>query len=70
MKRTTTKLIHEGSYAAEVQVELDVTDGPWSPYLALDEAERLDAVRVALRSGDVQTASQYGRVFRLRPVEA
>jgi len=66
--RRTTKLIHEGRYAAEVSVELIENDGGWSPYLSVEEASKLDAVRKALRQGDVSAASKYGRIFELLPV--
>ncbi len=69
-KRLRTKLIHEGQYAAEVEVALIETDEGWSPYLSLEDAQKLDAVRKALRRGDLKQASQLGRVFELTPVHA
>ena len=51
--RRTRKLIREGKYAAEVPVELIEDETVWSPYLSLDDAKKLDAVRLALRAGDV-----------------
>ena len=63
-----TKLVHEGDYVAEVEVELIESEDAWAPYLSLADAERLDVVREALRRGDIKTANQYGRVFRLMPV--
>jgi len=68
--RLHTKLIHEGQYAAEVEVELIEADEGWSPYLSLTDAEKLDAVRKALRRGDLKQASQLARVFQLMPVHA
>ena len=63
-----TKLVHEGKYAAEVEVEL-LSDGTgWSPYLSLADAEKLDDVREALRRGDIKAAAQHGRVFSLTPI--
>ena len=67
---TRTKLIHEGEYVAEVQVELSETDDEWSPYLSLDEAYKLDEVREALRRGDVRVAARHARIFTLTPVAA
>jgi hypothetical protein len=67
-KRVTKKLIHEGDYVAEVDVELEFTDDPWSPYLSVDEAKKLDQVRLALRRGDIRGAARQARVFRLTPV--
>ena len=48
-KRTQTKLVHEGEYVAEVDVELIETGEEWAPYLSLDDAYKLDDVREALR---------------------
>lgn len=67
-KRRHTKLVREGPYAAEVDVELIEADDDWSPYLSLDDAHKLDAVREALRRGDIQAASRHARVFSLKPV--
>jgi hypothetical protein len=66
--RKSTKLIHEGQYVAEVDVELIVTDEGWSPYLSLEDAYTLDDVRQALREGDLKTAAKLGRVFKLTPI--
>ncbi|MBI3248971.1 MAG: hypothetical protein HYZ50_20915 [Deltaproteobacteria bacterium] len=65
-----TKLIHEGHYAAEVEVALIDADEGWAPYLSLEDAQKLDAVRKALRRGDLKQAGQLGRVFELTPVHA
>lgn len=74
MSRRYKKLVQEGEYAAEVEVEVEVelitTDEGWSPYLSLQDAERLDSVREALRRGDFRAASRDGRVYHLTPVSA
>jgi hypothetical protein len=67
--RTLTKIVREGEYMAEVDVELIDSDEGWSPYLSLDEAYKLDDVRKALQEGDTTTAAKYGRVYRLTPVK-
>lgn len=67
-KRHQQKLIHEGQYVAEVDVELIETDESWSPYLSVEDAYRLDDVRDALRRGDMRAASRHSRVFSLTPV--
>jgi len=66
--RRRTKLVHEGDYLAEVDVELIETDSAWSPYLSLDDASKLDDVRDALRRGDIKAASRFARVFKLTPI--
>jgi hypothetical protein len=65
-----TKLIREGLWAAEVDVTLLHTGHEWSPYLAPADVRRLDAVRAALRAGDIEAAKQLGRVYELKPVAA
>jgi len=64
-KKHHTKLVHEGDYVAEIDVELIYTDEGWSPYLSLDDAQKLDDVREALRKGDLKTASRQARVYSL-----
>jgi hypothetical protein len=70
MTRKSTELIHEGKYAAEVPIELIEDDTAWSPYLSPNDALKLDAVRTALRRGDIAEAAKHGRVFELTPVAA
>jgi hypothetical protein len=67
-KRRHTKLVHEGKYVAEVDIELIDTLEGWSPYLALEDAYKLDDVREALRKGDLDTASHLARLYTLTPV--
>lgn len=68
MIRKTTKLVHEGKYAAEVPIELHYSDESWSPTMSADDARKLEALRIALRAGDLAEAAKYGRVFELTPV--
>lgn len=68
-KRPHTKLIHEGQYVAEVDVELLEGDNGWSPYLSLDDANKLDEIRQALRREDLKHASKLARIFELTPVQ-
>jgi hypothetical protein len=70
MKRKTVEFIREGKFAAEVPVELIEEEGGWSPYFSLEDAEKLEAVRLALRAGDIATAAKFGRVFELMPLSA
>jgi hypothetical protein len=69
-KKSRTKLVHEGSYVAEVDVELIDEPNGWSPYLSLDDARRLDEVRAALKRGDLKSAARESRVYSLTPVSA
>ena len=67
-KHRRKKLIREGRYLAEVDVELLVTDDEWSPYLSVEDAYKLDDVREALKNGDTTTAARFGRIFTLTPI--
>ena len=68
--RRRVKLVREGQYVAEVDVEL-IEDGTgWSPYLSVEDAYKLDDVRDALRREDIKAAANLARVFELRQVAA
>jgi hypothetical protein len=62
------KQIHEGRYAAEVEVDLIDDDTGRAPYLSVADARKLDFVRAALKAGRLADASALGRVFELQPV--
>jgi len=67
-KKHRTKLVHVGQFVAEVDIDLIEEDGGWSPYLSLDDAQKLDEVRTALKQGDTKTAGRLSRVYKLTPV--
>ena len=67
-KRRISKLVHEGEYIAEVEVELIYTDQGWSPYLSLGDAQKLDDVRESLRRGELEVAARFARIFKLTPI--
>ena len=67
-RRHHIKLVHEGDYVAEVDIELIYTDEGWSPYLSLEDAQKLDDIREALRKGDLRRAVQHARVYKLTPI--
>ncbi len=67
-RRQISKLVHEGEYVAEVEVDLIYTDEGWSPYLSLDDAQKLDEVREALRRGELEAAARLARIFKLTPI--
>ena len=62
------KLIHEGHFAAEVEVDLIDDETGWAPYLSVADARKLDAVRSALKAGQIAEAAALARVFQLQPV--
>jgi hypothetical protein len=70
MTRKSVKLMREGKFAAEVEVDLIDSPEGWGPYLSPQDAARLDALRKHLRDGNLAEARQYGRVYELRPLPA
>lgn len=66
--RRRTKFVHEGQYAAAVEVDWIETESGWSPYLTVEDGQKLDEVREALQRGDLKRASKLGRVYQLTPV--
>lgn len=69
MKRPSIEFVREGNYAVEVPIELIENDLLWSPYLSPDDVRKLEAVRLALRRGDIASAATHGRVFELTPID-
>jgi hypothetical protein len=67
-QRKKSKYVHEGQYVAEVEVALVEDDMGWSSYLSVEDANKLDDVKDALRQGDLATAAKYGRIYELRPI--
>jgi hypothetical protein len=67
-KRHSVKYVHEGKYVAEVDVVLLEDEMEWSPYLSVEDANKLDDVRDALKRGDIATAVKFARVFEIQPV--
>ena len=63
-----TKLVHEGEYVAEVEVDLISDDHGWSPYLSVEDANKLDDVREALRAGNIDSATSIAKVYALTPI--
>ena len=67
--KATTRLVREGEFVAEVEIDLIEAESGWAPYLSLDDAYRLDDVRAALQSNDLRRAARLAaRIYRLTPV--
>ena len=64
-KRHYTKFIHEGQYAAAVEIQRVESDTRWSPYLSVEDAQKLDEVREALKIGDLKKAGHLARIYKL-----
>ena len=66
--RHFSKLVHEGDFVAEVEIDLILSDEGWAPYLSVEDAYKLDDVRMALRQGDIKSAAKLARVYSLTPI--
>lgn len=66
--KKSSKLIREGNYVAEVDIDLIYEENGWSPYISVEDAFRLDEVRDALKSDDLATASRIANIYTLTPV--
>ena len=67
-KKDHVKLVHEGNYVTEVDVKMIDSGEGWLPYLSLEDAEKLDQVREALRREDISSANNLARIYRHIPV--
>jgi hypothetical protein len=65
-----TKLVRERDFLAEVEVRLVESEERWGPDLSLEDVQKLDDVRLALRRGDIGAAMKMAKVYRLTPVTA
>jgi hypothetical protein len=64
----TIKHVHEGKYAADVEIMLHYDGSGWDPTIDAKDIEKLDRVRHALRAGDVTSAAREANVFELLPL--
>jgi hypothetical protein len=65
MSATVTKRVRQGNLMAEVKVAVIPDDGSWGPYLSLDDANKLERVKKALKAGDIATAAKDAEVFEV-----
>lgn len=68
--KRTIEYIHVGRLVAEVEVTLIDTNSEWSPYFSLEDAQKLEAVRAALKRGDIAAAAKLSKVYEMTPVAA
>jgi hypothetical protein len=68
MTRIRKQMIHEGHFAAEVEIGIDDDGSPWGPTVLKEDVVKLDRVRLALRRGDVSAAAKEAKVFELMPL--
>ena len=66
--KRVTSLIHEGKYAARVEITHHYDGSGWEPAIDVEDVRKLERVRAALRALDVAAAAKEAKVFELVPV--
>ena len=64
-----TRMEEVNGYVVEMQTELSGPGSPWGEGIRPHDLRRMDAARAAIAADDLETAAQYGKVYRLEPVE-
>jgi hypothetical protein len=67
-ERHTIKMVYEGKYVAEVELDMIYSPEGWSPYISLDDANKLDDIREMLKREDIKSAMKLARIYTLTPV--
>lgn len=67
--RYRTRMEEVNGYVVEMQTELSAPGSPWGEGIRPHDLRRMDAVRDAIAADDLETAAQYGKVYRLEPVD-
>ena len=67
--RSRTLMVESSGYVVEMQIEFSGPGSPWGAGIPLPDSRRSSAVREALKRGDLETAAQYGKVYRLELVD-
>lgn len=65
-----TQLVREGDLVVCVDIEVTHDDeNPWGPTHTPTDVEKLVAARRALKANDLESASKFGSLFRLSPID-
>ena len=67
--RYRTRMEDANGYVVEMQTELSSPGSPWGAGIRPHDSKRMDAAHKALEANDLETAAQYGKVYRLEPVD-
>lgn len=70
MSARKKRFVHYGEYAAEVDISVRENDQAWGPYISMDDGLKLERVRSALKTGDINMARKEAKVFKMLPLPA
>jgi hypothetical protein len=65
---TRTKRIYVGDVMAELDVVMSDEPDAWGPHVDPSELDRIDEVRRALKSGNLEAASKSARLYSVKPL--
>ncbi len=65
--KKSSEFVKEAGFVAEVPVDLLYDENEWSPYLSPSDLQKLDRVRLALRSGDLCAAAKEAKIYTPAP---
>lgn len=73
--RRKTRYVTEGDYFAvvdivEIQSSREIAPHSHLQILSPEDAEKIDAVRIALRNCDIGAAAKLAKVYELKPIAA
>ena len=66
MSTANFEIVRTGRFYAEVPVSEIPDNGAWGPYLSLDDAQKIERVRIALQTGKIREAAQEAQVYELK----
>ena len=65
-----THSIRVGNYMAEVAVDFEYRGEDWGYTIGMEDVEKIERVRAALKSGNIAQARKEAKIFELHPVAA
>ena len=68
MSTSNFEIVRAGDFLAEVPVAEIPDNGAWGPYLSLDDALKIERVRIALERGNFKEAAHEAQLYELKPL--
>ena len=68
MSTANFEIVRAGRFYAEVPVSEIPDNRAWGPYLSLDDALKIERVRIALETGKIREAAREAQVYELKPL--
>lgn len=68
MKKRQERFVHVGDFVARLEIDLIFNEDSWTPCISLEDAKKMDKIRLLLQKGDYKSASENAEIFRLTPI--